>query len=534
MTSPCANRDAQKANPPQKPGQGFASLSAVPNQAQLHDRTIRGVHPTDALEDQVRQEWRDRRAQRDPFYSQEFVESVNLGRGQDAQKWRDRRARQDRLQQQTELMATALERIRISARRDANVMVVDVMTGAMEPLSAYRSICFLPEVAQRDRRPMLNALIVFRRKHRRHGKFMRYAVVTGGPSIPLLGLSHAKQSSDPTKTAEDFALRARIRELSRSVSRFAQWADQVHDIDVVFRGIEFTVKQRDGDNFLSVHVHANVLYTPRRLLKETEWQAFLTGADAQFHGYWWKDCGKLERANEAIKYPFKPIELEVLTDEPTAEKDAQLGWLFTQTFGLPMTQPLGAFRAWCNDTFWTVDVAADGKPRRRQHRKAGLVDFEGGAVLDVIAVRKRIGKRRDAHKIVRDDRLPRENMLLGYTMPQRRFSPWASPLALVMNPTALPMTVCGQETLDRIDARRRALLPNWYMNGAPDPEVALTVGRAWAGDAGNVVPFSVHTCSSTAGPRSSRGPPTAVCPTEADEWWQLGIDFSGGSSDFET
>ena len=524
MAMPSSTWSAQKANPPKNPGQGPVPRSAA---TQLCDRTIRSVYPTDALEDQVRQEWRDRQAQRDPYLSQEFVESVNIGRGMAAEKWRDRCARQDRLRQQTELLAAALERTGISARRNADVMDVGVMTSAMEPSSAYRSICFLPEVAQRDRRPMLNALIVFRRKRRNHGKFMRYAVITAGRPIPLLGLSLAEQSSPELETSENFSLRDRISELSRSVSRTAQWADQVFDIDFVFRGIEFTVKQRDGDNFFSVHVHANVLYTPRRRLKKNEWQKFLAGARAQLHGHHWEDCGKLEHANEAIKYPFKPAELD-----SRRIGDAGVRWLYEQTFGLPMTQPLGAFRAWCNDTFWTIDVDADGKSRRRQHRKAALVEYASGAHLDVISVRKRIGKPRDLHKIVRDDQLPPENVLLGYTMPQRRFSPWAEPIAKVMNYTASPMTTCGQATLDGIEAKRRHLRPNWHMNGAPDPEVALAVGRGQAaaleGDAGDVVPFSVHTSSSTAGTRSSRGPPTAPSSTAADQWQQLGVDFSVG------
>ena len=523
---PSSTRSSQKANPPKNPGQGLASLSA---RTQLCDRYIRGVHPTDAIEDQVRQEWRDRQARRDPFLSQEFVESVNLGRGMDAQKWRDRRVRQDRLRQQTEDLAAALERTGIPVRCAADVMAIDVMTGAQERLSAYRSICFLPLVAQRDRRPMVNALIVFRRTLRGHGKYVRLLVVTAGRPIPLLSPSLAKQSSSALKKAADSALRDRISELSRLISRWAQTVDQVHDVEVLFRGIEFTVERRGDDNFFSVHVHANVIVEPRRLLSKKEWDAFLKSGRHYFGDRWWKDCGKLEHPNEAIKYPFKPSELD-----PRRIGDAGVRWIYEQTFGVPMMQPMGAFRAWCNDTFWTVETGADGKPRRRQHRKAGLVDFEGGARLDVISMRKRIGKRHDAHKIVRDDQRPREDALLGYTMPQRRFSPWASPVALVFNPTASPMTTCGQEVLAAIEAKRRALLPNWYMNGAPDPQVALVVGRAWAGAAGNVVPFIVHTRSSTAGSGSSRGPPTAVCATEADQWWQLGVDFSGGSSDFET
>ena len=494
---------------------------------------MRGVHPIDAIEDQVRQAFADRCARRGSVPSREFVENVNAGRRVNAEKWRARCARHDRLQQQTELLAAALERIGERVRHNAVVMAIGLITGERELLNGYRSICFFPEVAQRERRPMLNALIMFRRTHRNHGKFMRYAVVTGGPSIPLLGLSPAEQSAFELKTGSfRSTLRARIRELSRSVSRFAQWANQVHDIDVVFRGIEFTIGYRGDDNFLSVHVHANVLYTLRRRLKKKEWQKFLAGASAQFHGYWWKDCGKLRDPNEAIKYPFKPTELEVLTDEPTAEKDAQLGWLFAQTFGLPMTQPLGAFRAWCKDTFWILETDADGKQRWRQHRKVVMVDYASGSRLEICSLRKRIGKRRDPHKIVRDDQPPPENVLLGYTMPQRRFSPWAEPCALVLNYTSQPTTAWSDDTLMEMEAKRRQVLPVWYMNGGPDPAVALAVGRGQAaaleGDAGDVLAFSVHTDSSTAGPRSSRGPPIPISATEADQWQQLGIDFSVG------
>lgn len=533
MITPSSNRSANKASPPPQSGQGLTPLSAAANQTQLYDRYIRGVCPTDALEDQVRQEWRDRRAQRDPFLSQEFVESVNIGRGMDPEKYRDRCARQDRLRQQTELLAAALERIGIPARRNVDVMAIDVMTGAQELASAYRSICFLPLIAQRDRRPMLNAFFVFRRTLPNHGKYARLVVVTAGRPIPLGSFSRAKQSSFELKTGDDSTLRDRIRELHRLVSRFAQTVSQVHDVDVVFRGTEFTIDRRGGDNFFSVHPHANLVVEPRRLLSKKEWAAFLASGRHYFGDRWWKDCGKLKHPNEAIKYPFKPLEVD-----SQRIGDAGVGWIFEQTFGLPMMQPMGPFRAWCNDTFWTIEPGADGKPRRRQHRKAGLVDYASGARLQVISVRKRIGKRRDLHKIVRDDQLPPENVLLGYTMPQRRFCPWASPVALVLNYTASPMTELGQATVDGIEAKRRRLLPNWHMNGAPDPAVALAVGRAWAvareGDAGDVVPFSVHTRSSTAGSGSSRGPPTAVRATEADQWQQLGVDFSVGQNDFAT
>ena len=533
MAMPSSRRSAQKVNPPPNPGQGLASLSAV--ESALIDYR-RGVNPTDVLEAQVRQEFLVSRAKRDPFFSQAFVESVNLGRGMAAQKWCARCARQERLQQQTEELAAALERTGIPARRDVNEMVIDVMTGAMERANGYRSIRFLPLIAQRDRRPMLNAFEVFRRALRGHGKYVRLLVMTAGLPISLGGLPPAKLSSTELKKTEYFTLRDGVNELSRLISRWAQTADQVHDVDFLFRGAEFTLERRGDDDFYSVHLHANLLIEPRRRLSEKEWAAFLESGRQYFGDRWWKDCGRLRNPNEAIKYPWKPLEIDA-----RRIGDAGVRWIYEQTFGLPMMQPLGAFRAWCKDTFWIVELDADGKSRRRRTHKAGLVDFEGGPILDVIALRRRIGKRRDPHKIVRKNQPPRENLLCNITMPQRRFSPWASPVARVLNYTASPITVDGQETLDRIEAKRRALLPNWYMNGAPDPQVALAVGRAWAtaleGDIESVVPFIVHTRSSTASPRSSRGPPIAVCITAADKWQQLGVDFSVAddfSDDFGT
>ena len=517
-----------KGRPPPPTRQALVRPPALPFKPPQVDYRL-GVHPTDAIEAEVRQELLACRARRDPFVSQEFVANVNLGRGMDPEKYRDRCVRNECLQQQTEDLAAALERTGLRVRRNAEVMGVGVFTAARELSNNYRPICFFPIVAQRQRRPMLNELFLFRRAHPNHRKFLRYAVITAGRPIPLLGLPPAEPSSELAR-ADYFELRDRLSELSRSVSRFAQWANQAYDVDVVFRGLEFTVKQRPGDDFVSAHPHANVLYTPRHLLDESEWNGFLAGAAAHFHGWWWKDCGKLECANEAMKYVVKPTDLGGL-------EDLQVRYLHEQTFGLPIMEPLGSFRSWRKETFWTVEVGADGQARSRKHRRVATTEYAAGARLEICSVRKRIRRPRTLHKIVRHDQEPRENVLLGYTMPQRRFSPWAEPIALVLNYTTTPQTAAGQDTLDAIANERQRLQPIWDMNGAPDPAIALAVGRAWAAaredEAGDVVPFSVHTRNSTAGPRTSRGPPISVSATEAVEWQQLGVDFSVSQDVFE-
>lgn len=487
---------------------------------------LRGVHPVDAMIERARQTYRDRRANRDPYPSQEWVTSLNTGRGLNAETWRERQASDARLQAQTEVLAAALERTGIRARGDSNVTAIGLVTGEQEALNGYRSICFLPMVAQRDRRPMLNDLRYFQQRHPQHRKYMRYAVITNGPTVPVGGLPPARAEGEP-RSGGYYEARDRIRDLSRGISRLAEWA-RAQGVELLYRGIEFTVARRNGDDFLSLHPHANVLYTPLRKFSKAEWQTFLRGVHEQLGGWWWKDCGVLKDPNEAIKYAFKPAELEGLDD-------AALRWLYEQTFGLKMAQPMGAFKDWRNATLWTEEKR-DGQLRRRQHRKVVTLEYAHGRELSLCSVRRRPGKPAKSTVVEPEGREPPENVLMGVTMPQRRFSPYAEPCVLVMNYTPSPGSEWGRETLDAIERERRQVLPVWHMNGAPDPRTAVAVGRGQAaareGEAGSVRPFIVHTRSSTAesyaGSRSREGPPVATSSTADPAPLQLSIDTRAG------
>jgi hypothetical protein len=494
---------------------------------------LRGIHPTDAIIDRVRRDYLANQATKDRHPSQEFVACLNTGRGLNPELWRERRDADARLVAQTDTLVAALERNGINATGANDVVAVGVITGAIEKLNGYRSICFLPLVAQRDRRPMLNELRYFRSKYRSQGEYMRYGVVTNGPTVAAQGMPPAREDGEP-KTGEYFELRCRIQELARTVSRFADWARNKYDIDVVYRGTEFTVKQRGNDDGVSAHPHANVLYTPRRKLSKREWESFLSEAHDQLGGWHWQDNGVLENPKEAIKYAFKPVELEGLND-------ATVRWLYEQTFGLKMAQPLGAFLRWRHAELtvqewfdemsqaWTTKQIKGAKMRRRKHRKVVTFDYPKGAYSDgpslgVCSVRKRPGSGRNKQTtIVAEDAPPPENVLMGITMPQRRFSPFSEPCALIMNYTPTPATEWGQEALDELARESAMMRPVWHMNGAPDPEVALALGRGQAaareGEAAKVAAFSVHTRSSTAGRRSSgaqgRGPPGNFSPNLA-------------------
>ena len=116
--------------------------------------------------------------------SHEMASVLNTGIAVDPELWRERRAREKELLEQTERLADVLERHGIPARtKNDGVYAIGLVTGDIDRLSNYRSICFLPAVAKRERAPLLNELRYFRKTHVRHRKYMRFAVVTCGPRI---------------------------------------------------------------------------------------------------------------------------------------------------------------------------------------------------------------------------------------------------------------------------------------------------------------------------------------------------------------
>ena len=220
-----------------------------------------------------------------------------------------------------------------------NVTALGDVTGMMEREEAFRAIRFLPAIAQRDRRPMLNALRYYRR-HNPFGSYLRMAVVTAGQRVPLGG-----------------DLRGRMQEQHRRVSRFAHEARKRFGVEVVYRGTEFTV-----DEALSFHPHAHLLFAPRDHA-EASLAGFLSWMH-RFFGAHVHDAGRLVKPEEAIKYPFKPVDLERLDG-------AALAWVGREIQGLKLAQPLGDFAE-----FW--------RDLERRRLKVLLVDGPDGAKLHLV------------------------------------------------------------------------------------------------------------------------------------------------------
>lgn len=390
-------------------------------------------------------------------------------------------ARRAVLDGQTHHLAALLEEAGVPARQDASVVAIGAVTGIVTPVSPWRPIRFLPAVASRDRRPMLNALRYWIEKVHPRSRYLRYGVITHGDLVPAFG-----------------DLRKALQTLARDVSKWADEADERYGIVVHFRGSEFTRKsatEREldperypGDPVL-YHPHANVLLEPTRLLPKEgpgSWSKFLEWTH-EFFGAHWEDNGRIKNVRELVKYVVKPGDL-VEGAKPLDSREAR--WLHESLFRLNLAQPLGAFR-----TYWKT--LADSK------RKVAAVRAKNGrGRLHVVPKATRLNHSRPRPHQQSGDECNEgvaakaaslgapANTILGVTLPQWKHTPWAEPLILVQNYEPKPWGQASKDRLAEVDYERHAARKAWDAAGAPEPAVALRVARAWrAGGKAIVTPF---------------------------------------------
>lgn len=353
--------------------------------------------------------------------------TANTGIGTPLHVWRKARRRNEALQAQTRKLADSLESVGIPAyQRNNPVSLIGDVTGCVEAPDQFRRIRFLPQVAQQERAPMLNALRYFLKAWDK-GPYVRFAVITAGPRIPL---------------GED--LRGEIQTFHRLLSKWASLARQKFDVEAIFRGTEFTI-----DEARTFHLHANILYAPRRKLTPEQWEKFLAWTRS-YVGAHWRDSGRLRKADEAVKYPFKPAEMDHLSPD-------ELAWLLGAIQRLKLMQPMGVFADFCRE------LDNDGC------KIAPIADKQG---LNLARVKR---QKRDAPTPAVKDLLkpPRENELIARTAPMPRFSPYREPCSVVRNYTPDPKTEGGQFRLGLLKDRAQRAKAMWFKNGGPLPGAAL-------------------------------------------------------------
>ena len=418
---------------------------------------------------------------RDPnasgHWTHEEVIAHRTGKEVDPDGWLTARARNETLRRQTKRLAEALEREGISAYRNGPVTsLVGLVTGESVELTSYRSIRFLPLVAQRERREFVNQYIHLAETDHKVGAFARYLVFTNDQPIPVGG-----------------DLRGAMDVHFSEIVELGVMLKDEFGIEILLRATEMPIAEREcevpdeygeiiSQILRAAHLHSNLSVLPTRYLGPNGWAQVLRRIHEMFPGRQIQDCGKVEDARELIKYSVKPTDLE------NAE-DAEIAWLYSETSRAHIVQPFNRFRA----------LRASLK-RRRLKVIANPEKSEEGVVQTVIPVvkeeRKVVERDRSVQSDADEETVDYEGKeceepegkpkayLLGTTTPQPLFSPFLEPCILIQN---------YGEDLDRDAMKRMRLLMTaarrvWDEAGAPSPEAALKLAAGLsAGIEGRIV-----------------------------------------------
>lgn len=476
----------------------------------------------------------------------------NSGWALDPVAWARRAAATAKLMEQNDRIAEALQRAGEDVIRPGGVTLISAVTNVIETQRVFRAVRFLPVVAARDRRPTVNGLKLFIHEHP-CARYFRYAVMTCAEPVPAFG-----------------DLRGAIQELSRRIS---SWAYEVstpdkngecYDIEVLYRGIEFTrataterdaaaaergktsdLSARYGADTVLYHVHANVLYWPKRNIDKL-WPEFLRYTERFMDAHWW-DNGRVDKVEEIVKYCSKPADTLAATDD-------ELVWLYRQTQRLKICQPMGEFKTWMKGLKDRREKAVrvhvghgDGKLMRVKKGKRGGADDdpadEDGNVIEGDAVQA----ADDATDMGPDEapestpekptRLgdggPAANVVIGLALPQWRHTPWAEPMIMVQNYD--PLRLSTEDGADIREWQRQAR--EWWDEAfAPEPEEALRVARmamdAVASsdvirEAAEAAPYNVHTCSSTVQTGQAELPDETVHDIDDTDSKEFAVIFGG-------
>ncbi|NNH80657.1 hypothetical protein HLH89_06385 [Rhizobium laguerreae] len=426
----------------------------------------------------------------------------NTGWAIDPVVWVKRAKAMSLLTAQTERIAEALTRAGVDVRRESGLTMISAVTGIVETMTAYRACRFLPTIAARDRRPLVNGLKLFITGHPK-SKYFRYSVMTSSEPVPAFG-----------------DLRKAIQKLNRRISKWAHYINTAvsndgggYDVKVLFRGIEFTrataeergMSDRYPPETVLYHIHANVIYWPTRAMRSGEWKCFLR-ATHRFMKAEWRDNGKVEKVEEIVKYCSKP-------NDTLAASDDELVWLYRETQRLKICQPLGDFKAWMKTLEERKEKVVrvhlgrgDGRLERVKKGKrerpvdedddAGAEDAaaEGGEVPEK-------PERRERNEP--GEASPPTNIVIGLSLPQWRHSPWSEPMIMVQHYD--PLRLSEEATCD-IAAWKEKAREWWDDAFAPPPEEALRVARMAMDEsmsdediraAAEAAPYILDTCRPT-------------------------------------
>lgn len=416
------------------------------------------------------------------YWTHEEVIAERTGKEVDGDGWLTARARNETLRRQTKRLAEALERQGISAYRNGPVTsLVGLVTGEAVELTSYRSIRFLPLVAQRERREFVNQFMHLAETDKKVGAYGRYIVVTNPTPVPVfgdLGGTLSDHFAEVVKLGEMLSAEFGIELLLRATEM--PIAERPCDIPVTHTQVDEETGEVDQYTELvrkivrAAHVHSNLAVVPTRYLGPDGWGKVLKRIHEMFPHRQITDCGKIKDVRELVKYSVKPTDLDDASDE-------EIAWLYEQTKRRHIVQPFSRFKAF----------RAELKEKRLKVISNPEKE-DGSAKRTVIPVLKEL--RSDVREKGSDDREDKERekerrtddcaYLLGTTTPQPLFTPFLEPCVLVQN-YGMDMDISARARLSLLQTAARRV---WDEAGAPPPEAALRLAAGLsAGIEGRIV-----------------------------------------------
>lgn len=354
------------------------------------------------------------------------VYASQTGVGVDPGSWADGNARRAETDELSRHVASILERAGLDPylAPGAKTLRVGLVTGKVEAGEGdYRNTPLIPSRMARQRQGVLKLLETFAANHAM-GSFLRYRVITAGQRVPV---------SD---------LRETIRRLVMKVRRWNADLCKRYDVELLIRSIEFPFDKQSG----TFHVHANIIYAPRRRLSLEEWTAF-NRSSWRFFETRNQDSGRLRNLREAVKYCLKGEDVRAMLSS-----GSQLAVEFFRAIqGLRLVETYSLLRGW-----------------RKELEQAALKPYaftESNGKSRLIFVKRPASERSDKEAAAASDR---RNWIVNVSLPQAWACPWKEPVAVVMNPDLARL----HSDSDFIALRHRAL-KDWRANGAPEPENAM-------------------------------------------------------------
>lgn len=312
------------------------------------------------------------------------------------------------------------------------ISMVGLISGAIFGLSKYRNVNIIPEVAQRNRQPLLQQFDLFLKENPKIRRYARYMVVTSGPRF------HLDQFPE------------RLAAFNKQLGRYFAISTNA-EIDVILCSIEFTV-----DEDRSINLHANIVSAPRKAFGPQGWSKWLDTTRSHFDGQMLHDAGRVKDTKEIIKYVCKYNEIAGLDGTSTA-------FIAETLHKKQMVRPLGHFREWRmklkdNGQKVRFDSKAKSLVRCQVSKRKPVPGSAEEIQADILADAEEAERQQRRVMAARYERGNEkeeiENQILCKTLPQSRAMLLAEPFVVVSNFSSYPMTRNGRDGLEAINGRR--------------------------------------------------------------------------------